>query len=215
MCTNNCTYSGHQACNLNEEFPVHCKKKLAIFPPPAGMSLTKLFLGGNNFPPRKSLVSDIPSGDGKTANPFLQCIGNTYIGRHPHFFYAASFTFLASRLKGRGGGGANSAKGIWSGFYLHYIYVFVREILAAPTNDLANFLKQRSQFIPLLCGSIPTAATTLVLNVTLLSATTASQNSAYPQRTNLLNYDHALHIFYCKKCQWWFFFGFLLRPRLC
>jgi hypothetical protein len=25
------------------------------------------------FPPRKSLISDIPAGDGKTANSFLQC----------------------------------------------------------------------------------------------------------------------------------------------
>ncbi len=43
------------------------------------MSLTKLSMGGNNdviyklFPPRESFVSDIPAGDGKTANPFLQC----------------------------------------------------------------------------------------------------------------------------------------------
>jgi hypothetical protein len=41
---------------------------LEIFP--SGMSLTKLFLGGNNlymtalFPPRESLVSDIPARDG-------------------------------------------------------------------------------------------------------------------------------------------------------
>jgi hypothetical protein len=27
---------------------LHCKKKLAIFPSPAGMSLTKLSLGGKN-----------------------------------------------------------------------------------------------------------------------------------------------------------------------
>ncbi len=40
------------------------------------MSLTKLSLGGKKtklFPPRKSLISDIPAGDGKTANSFLQC----------------------------------------------------------------------------------------------------------------------------------------------
>jgi len=54
----------------------HCKKRLAIFLSPAGMSLTKLFLGRNNlymtslFPPRESLVSDILAGDGKLANPF-------------------------------------------------------------------------------------------------------------------------------------------------
>jgi hypothetical protein len=28
---------------------LHCKKELAVFPSPAGMSLIKLFLGGNNF----------------------------------------------------------------------------------------------------------------------------------------------------------------------
>jgi hypothetical protein len=40
------------------------------------MSLTKLSLGGNNlyimslFPPKESLVSDIPTGDGKIENIF-------------------------------------------------------------------------------------------------------------------------------------------------
>jgi hypothetical protein len=29
--------------------PIHCKKELAVFPSPAGMSLIKLFLGGNNL----------------------------------------------------------------------------------------------------------------------------------------------------------------------
>jgi hypothetical protein len=56
---------------------VHCKKRLRIFLSPAGMSLTKLFLAGNNiiflrqgeFP-----VGDIFAGDGKIANPFLQCM---------------------------------------------------------------------------------------------------------------------------------------------
>jgi hypothetical protein len=43
------------------------------------VSLTKLSLGGNNdviyelFPARESLVSDIPAGDGKIVNLFLQC----------------------------------------------------------------------------------------------------------------------------------------------
>jgi hypothetical protein len=43
------------------------------------MSLTKLSLGGNNdviyklFPPRESLVSDIPAGDGNIEKHFLQC----------------------------------------------------------------------------------------------------------------------------------------------
>jgi hypothetical protein len=39
---------------------VYCKKRLATFPSPAEMSLTKLSLGGN--------------GDGNVANLFLQCI---------------------------------------------------------------------------------------------------------------------------------------------
>jgi hypothetical protein len=46
---------------------VHCKKRLATFPSPAGMSLTILSLGGSVikfFPPRESLVSNIPAGDG-------------------------------------------------------------------------------------------------------------------------------------------------------
>jgi hypothetical protein len=43
------------------------------------MSLTKFSLGGNNdviyklFPPRKSLVSDIPAGDGNIEKLFLGC----------------------------------------------------------------------------------------------------------------------------------------------
>ncbi len=43
------------------------------------MSRTKLSLGGNNdviyklFPPRESLVSDIPAGDGNIEKLFLQC----------------------------------------------------------------------------------------------------------------------------------------------
>jgi hypothetical protein len=45
------------------------------------MSQTKLSLEGNNinipvFPPRENLVSDIPTGDGKTANLFLQYVVN-------------------------------------------------------------------------------------------------------------------------------------------
>jgi hypothetical protein len=40
------------------------------------MSLTKLYLGGNNdviyklFPPRESLISDIPAGDGNNKKLF-------------------------------------------------------------------------------------------------------------------------------------------------
>ncbi len=42
------------------------------------MSLTKLSLDGNTvikfLPARESLVSDVPDGDGKTANLSLQCV---------------------------------------------------------------------------------------------------------------------------------------------
>ncbi len=39
------------------------------------MSLNKLSLAGNNLmiPGRENLVCDIPAGDGKIANFFLQC----------------------------------------------------------------------------------------------------------------------------------------------
>jgi hypothetical protein len=52
------------------------KKRLAIFPFPVGMSLTKLFLDRiiKLFPSRESMVRDIPPGDGKMANLFLQCM---------------------------------------------------------------------------------------------------------------------------------------------
>jgi hypothetical protein len=55
----------------------HCIKRFTIFPSPAGMSLTKLSLAVNHlfFPARESLVSDIPTEDGKIANLFVQCIG--------------------------------------------------------------------------------------------------------------------------------------------
>jgi hypothetical protein len=49
---------------------IYCKKSFSIFPFQDGMSLTKLSLGGNNdviyklFPPRESLVRDIPAGSG-------------------------------------------------------------------------------------------------------------------------------------------------------
>jgi hypothetical protein len=54
---------------------MHRKKSFAIFPSPA-----KLSLGGNNlfmtslFPPRESLVSDIPAGDGNIEKLFSGCV---------------------------------------------------------------------------------------------------------------------------------------------
>ncbi len=64
---------------------MHCKKKVREFPVPSRDVTTKLSLGGNNdvitelFLPRGSLVSDIPAGDGKLVNLFLQCDAHGHI----------------------------------------------------------------------------------------------------------------------------------------
>ncbi len=55
------------------DFSLHCKKELAVFPSPAGMSLIKLFLGGKNLvfsrPERVwSVISRL--GTGKWLTPF-------------------------------------------------------------------------------------------------------------------------------------------------
>ncbi len=58
-----------------------------VFLSQAGMSLTKLSLASGIiklFPARESLVSDIPSADGKTANFILQWY-NGIFGRHLEF----------------------------------------------------------------------------------------------------------------------------------
>jgi hypothetical protein len=60
---------------VEREGGIHCKKELAIFP--SCRDVTDQTLSGREktklFPPRKSLISDIPAGDGKTANSFSQC----------------------------------------------------------------------------------------------------------------------------------------------
>jgi hypothetical protein len=53
----------------------HRKKSFLIFSSPAGMSLTWAGIMTsyiNLFPPRESLISDIPSGDGNIENLFLR-----------------------------------------------------------------------------------------------------------------------------------------------
>jgi hypothetical protein len=63
----------------NQTVVIQRKKSFSIFLSPAGMSLTKLSLGGKNlyvtslFLPRESLVSDIPAGDGNIVKLFSQC----------------------------------------------------------------------------------------------------------------------------------------------
>ncbi len=53
---------------------IHCEKRLAIFPSPAELSLTKLSLTR----PGRVLVSDIPAGNGKIANLFYS-VSMTYL----------------------------------------------------------------------------------------------------------------------------------------
>ncbi len=52
------------------------KKRLTIFPFPAGFETNQISLAGINLiiPGQKEFgISDIPAGDGKIANLFLQC----------------------------------------------------------------------------------------------------------------------------------------------
>ncbi len=65
-------YTLHSCTLVPYVFPIqpcllHCKKRLKIFPSPAGMSLTNSPWTGINivFPSSKSLVSDIPAEYGK------------------------------------------------------------------------------------------------------------------------------------------------------
>jgi hypothetical protein len=80
---------------------IHRKKSFSIFPSSAVMSLTELSLGGNNlyemslFPPRESLVSDIPAGD-------LNII---------KFFYSVRSTNLASTATHRAGMSTKTSAG--------------------------------------------------------------------------------------------------------
>jgi hypothetical protein len=53
-------------------------KKAIDFPVPAGMSLIKLSMAGNTLiiPGQRGWVSDMPAGDGKISNLFLQWRGH-------------------------------------------------------------------------------------------------------------------------------------------
>ncbi len=61
---------------MQEEGPYTVKKGYR-FSSQDGMSLIKQTLAGNNLiiPPKESLVSGIPAGDGKIGILFLQCTG--------------------------------------------------------------------------------------------------------------------------------------------
>ncbi len=60
--------------------PIHCKKKLAIFPSPAGMSRTKLFLAENNLitPVQGEFGLWHHSWGGKIANLFFYTVASTW-----------------------------------------------------------------------------------------------------------------------------------------
>jgi hypothetical protein len=83
------------------------KKRVSHFPVPS-RDVTDQTLSGREktklFPPRKSLISDIPARDGKTANSFLQCTPLPYCllvlikyifhpGLCPHLSFSSSTTF--------------------------------------------------------------------------------------------------------------------------
>jgi hypothetical protein len=76
---------------------VHCKKRLSFFPSPAGMSLTKPSLAGNDklFLARESLVSDLPAGDGEIDILFLQCKARTR-NFPARLYFSYFYLFLSS-----------------------------------------------------------------------------------------------------------------------
>jgi hypothetical protein len=90
--------------------PLHRKKKDREFSVPSRNVTTKLSLGGNNdvitelFLLRRSLVSDIPAGDGKLVNlfygvhthPFLRILYPDVLleGRLPHFVFSFAVLLL-------------------------------------------------------------------------------------------------------------------------
>jgi hypothetical protein len=67
---------------------LHCQKRLAVFPSPDGMPLTKLSLAGNNF------------GDGKTANLFLLCKSDKKGTMHEHVLLSI-LLFYVGKIKPR------------------------------------------------------------------------------------------------------------------
>jgi hypothetical protein len=80
------------------------------------MSLAKLSLAGNNFilPGLESLVSDIPAGDGKIANIFLQCTAEqkpllTWIKRGKKLFFCPPVAPHNKRLNQFPGSGSGHA----------------------------------------------------------------------------------------------------------
>ncbi len=68
--------SRHCIQEMDSSIMYTVNKRLAIFPSPTRMSLTRLSLGGNNGVIYKllvSLVNDIPAGEGNIEKLFLRC----------------------------------------------------------------------------------------------------------------------------------------------
>ncbi len=77
MCTAPATHHVETFKNV-----LHCKKELAVFPSPAGMSLIKLFLGGNNLViSRPERVWSVTSrlGTGKWLTLFYSVVALYYL----------------------------------------------------------------------------------------------------------------------------------------
>jgi hypothetical protein len=86
---------------------IHCKKELAVFPSPAGMSLIKLFLGGNNLVfSRPERVWSVTSrlGTGKWLTLFYSVLFGflTYYVLFGHFSSQKIFICFSSWCSGKG-----------------------------------------------------------------------------------------------------------------
>jgi hypothetical protein len=86
----------------------HCKKRLQIFPSPAGMSLAKLSLAGIKliFPDQESLFSDTSAGDGKIANLNFTVYNGVVLEERKFGHFCDTFPICW----GGGGGGAGAEK---------------------------------------------------------------------------------------------------------
>ncbi len=68
-------HSSYQPLRAQSAKLIHCKKKVSLFPSPAGMSMTKLSLGRNNqiIPVQGEFDQWHPSWGREKGKPFLQC----------------------------------------------------------------------------------------------------------------------------------------------
>ncbi len=76
-------------------------KNVSDFPVPSRGVTTKLYVAGNNLiiPSQDSLVSDIPAGDGKIVNLFLQCTSTHGTVWKRNFVYSQLRKYSSSEKK--------------------------------------------------------------------------------------------------------------------